>query len=124
MKTIKPKEFDYEAELKRFVVSAFRRVSLWWPARNQALKNARVARGIYKCNICGNTYPKKEVVVDHVSPVVKLTGFKDYDEYVRRMFPPVEGFQIICKIDHHLKTLKEKELRKEYRALKKANKTT
>lgn len=108
----KNKNLDYDAELKRFVISALRRVSLWWKPRNEAFKLARISRGLYICNICKKCFGRKEVVADHLNPVVKLSGFTNYDEYLHRMFPSVEGYQIICKPCHSIKTEEENILRK------------
>lgn len=89
-------EEQFQAYLKRFVVASLRRSSLYWPFRNLALKAARVERGLYKCAHCNNCFPKKEIRLDHIMPVVKLSGFSGWEDYINRMFPKDSGFQTLC----------------------------
>lgn len=103
---------EYEKELKKFLISALRRVSLYWKPRNEAFKNARVARGLYKCASCNKTFSRKEVVADHKNPAVAIKGFETWAEYVKRMLPKAEGFQVLCKLDHDRKSREENLLRK------------
>jgi hypothetical protein len=124
-KKIKRKPYsddNYEAELKKFIISSLRRTSLWWAPRNQAMKNARIERGLYQCNICKKAVPKKEIRLDHVSPVVKLSGFTNWDSYIKRMFPKTEGFQVLCLDCNALKTQEENILRNLKKQVDKKNK--
>lgn len=107
-------------KLKAWVVNALRRASYRWPARSEAMKAARISRGLYLCNICKGTFGAKEIAVDHVVSVVGETGFTTFDEYIKRLFCNVSGFQILCRATCHLnKTNQENQLRKEYRNKKK-----
>lgn len=110
--------------LKPFVINTLRRASYRWPARNECLKAARVARGFYKCQCCGGVFPKREVSLDHVDPVVPLNHSPDFTDpvdignYVLRMLPNKEGipdasgFQVLCNLCHDNKTLNENIIRK------------
>ena len=49
---MKTKE-EHDKELKSFVIATLRRASYRWYSRTEALKNARVSRGLYKCESCG-----------------------------------------------------------------------
>lgn len=94
-----------------------RRASYKWGPRNRALYSARVSRGIYRCVMCGPDilHPKKNIRIDHIHPVVPVTGWDDWNGYIVRMFCEVEGFQILCKPHHKDKTNAENATR---RALK------
>lgn len=104
-------------KLKAFIVSTLRRASYRHPARNESLKRAKIDRNQYKCNCCRGVFPRKEVQIDHIIPVVDpIVGFVSWDEYINRMFCPVEGYQILCITCHDNKTDEEKLLKKKYRS--------
>ena len=103
---------QFEKYLKSFVIATLRRGSLYWPFRSEALKAARVDRGLYQCNICKKAFSRKEVTLDHIHSVVSLSGFTNWDDYLRRMFPKAESFQVLCRPDHDAKTKEESMLRK------------
>lgn len=105
-------EAEFQAYLKRFIIASLRRATLYWPYRNEALKAARIERGLYKCNKCYNAFTKKDVTLDHINPVVKLSGFTNWDDYLIRMFPKTQGFQVLCRPCHNEKTTEEEILRK------------
>jgi 5-methylcytosine-specific restriction endonuclease McrA len=96
---------------KSWMISQLRKASYRYPARNEALKRARRARNEYECAHCKKIFGRKDVQIDHIEPVVKLQGFTSWDDYITRMFCPVEGYQILCKEDHDIKTQKEREQR-------------
>ena len=57
----------------------------------------------------------KQVVVDHIKPVVNPeVGFTNWDDYIKGMFPSDEEkpFQAICRECHDIKCQKEREERK------------
>jgi hypothetical protein len=63
--------------------------------------------------------------LDHVEPVVSLKGFTNWEDYVQRMFPNIDGipnpkgFQILCNLCHDNKSLNENLIRKINRDKKK-----
>jgi hypothetical protein len=101
-----------KTNLKSFVIALLRRGTFIWPARNEALKAARIDRGLYKCNLCKGTFRNKEIRIDHVEPVVPVTGFTNWDDYINRMFCESDGLQVVCMTCHDSKSMVEKELRK------------
>lgn len=106
-----------------FAKMVLRGASLRWYARNEALKLQRVERGLYRCPICNKYFKKQELQADHTKPVVDVkNGDEGLDEWVRRLFTPVENWQWICKTDHDVKTALENEMRKFYREEKKKSK--
>lgn len=107
----------HEKELDKlrfnFVRQALRRASYRWPARSEAIKEARVERGIYKCNACKERMGRKEFHLDHVEPVIRTDlGFTTWGEYILRLLPGVPGWQVLCTICHTAKTRIELEERK------------
>lgn len=103
---------EYDKKLKRFLIPVLRRATYRWKDRNEAYVSARVDRGLYQCNSCKECFGPKDVVIDHIDPVVSIEdGFTDWTEYVKRMFPEKDGFQVLCKPCHEIKTLMEDNLR-------------
>lgn len=97
---------------KRFVISALRRVSLRWAPRNEAKKAARIERGFYLCAHCKKAFGPKEVHLDHIKPVVRISGFTNWDDYLERLLPDVNDFQVLCSGCHDIKTMIENNGRK------------
>jgi 5-methylcytosine-specific restriction endonuclease McrA len=101
------------SKLQSWLVQRLRRISYAWPDRQKAYQNARVERGRYKCAICDNIFGPKEVQLDHIVPVIDPhQGFTDWDDYIKRMFVDVSGFQVLCKGCHAIKTHQENIIRK------------
>lgn len=106
--------------IKKLVIMALRRVSFTWKGRADAIKAARVGRGLYQCNLCKAIVKNKEFRVDHCYPVVDPEkGFTTWDDYIDRMFCESSKFQIICQACHDVKTAEEQAKRKEIKAAKK-----
>jgi len=113
--------------LKKFLIPVLRRATYRFVLRTEALKEARVERGLYRCAMCEELFKNKDICIDHVNPVIDVTeGFKDWQTYILRMFPPKKGWQILCKNCHDIKTMMEDEIRKlsnkKRKELDKANK--
>lgn len=114
---------ELQKELKRFLIPKLRSASYRWKFRSDAIKAARKSRGIYECNICKCDMKNGEFVADHKSPVVPFEGWdgRNWTQYIERMFVDANGFQIICKSCHEIKTDSEIQIRKMYRQKKKKN---
>lgn len=111
---------SYQKMLRKFIIPILRKKSLYWPARNEALKLARVERGFYKCQNCGKLFSRKEVHVDHIKSVIDTKeAWQSWDVYISRLFVPVEELQVLCIRDHESKTLLENNLRQINRKKKK-----
>jgi len=102
-----------EINIRPFIIQKLRSASLSWPARNEAMKRARISRGLYECAICTEQFKRKQMHVDHISPVVcPSIGWVDFNTYIDRLFCEPEGFQCICTSCHSIKTEQEAVLRK------------
>lgn len=101
----------FDVKLKSYCVSTLRRAWLRSPARGEALKKARIERGLYHCAICGNdvVHRAKDVQVDHIEPAVDpAVGWQGFDMFILRLFCSVDGLQIICRPHHAEKTKNER----------------
>lgn len=104
---------------KAFIVQVLRRGSYRWPPRNEAMKRARIARGVYKCESCQTEVGRKDVSLDHIISVVPLSGFTTWDEYIERMYCDADGFACICNPCHDAKTAAERVIRNQHKQQKK-----
>lgn len=114
-----------EARFKSFIISALRSATTRWGPKQQCIKDARVSRGLYKCEGCGTVGPPtlpppegktrriKNIVADHIDPIVDPhIGFTSYDSWIDRCFVEASGFQALCNKCHTEKSNKEKEIAK------------
>lgn len=112
-----------EARYKSFIISALRSKSSRWKPKQQCISEARVERGIYKCDLCGAiggaTLPplkgkdkrRKNIIADHITPVIDPTvGFVDWNTFIDRLFCERDGFQAVCWECHTSKTKEERDI--------------
>lgn len=123
MTLIKKKKKKKVQSTKTFLTGKLRSASLYWPPKNECLKNARVGRGNYECEGCKGVFKQAELQADHINPVIDLElGFVDWNTYIGNLFCSVENFQALCKTCHIAKTMQEDAMRQYYRDIKKAEK--
>ncbi len=113
-----------ESEFRAHIISALRQASRWWKPKNKALARARVWRGMYKCELCWKIGPAslpppkgkkrkiKNILADHIVPIIWPEGFVSYDSWIERCFVPSEQFQAICHECHSRKTKEENQERR------------
>ena len=107
--------------IKKWLIPKLRRISMYWPAKNRALDEAKVSIQIgtwksgkpkygvfYRCKMCPKDkyYLRQEVHADHILEVAGESGFTNWDDYINALFCDKEGFQILCKPHHDEKTAK------------------
>lgn len=104
---------------KSFCIASLRRSSYRWPPREASRKAAKVGRNQYRCAHCptNRLFGRKDTQIDHIEPVVKLTGWESLDSFAERLLCEINGYQLLCKAHHEIKTKKEKEIRKQYRKI-------
>jgi len=111
-----------DGRIKGFITSVLRGGYRRWPPKYETLKEAQTGKKIneltkrmgmhYKCKSCKNEYPAKQVQVDHIKPVVDAkVGFTSWDEFIERLYCTKDNLQVLCKMCHDKKTLKEKKQR-------------
>lgn len=94
--------------LKVFLTNWLRRGSYVTPMRNEAMKQARIGRGIYRCANCEGEFKRGDIQVDHIHPVIDpKVGFLNWDTYIERLYCEARLLQILCKPCHRIKTDEE-----------------
>ena len=111
-----------EARFNSFVKSGLRSASQKWPPKYKVLSGAYVGTQInaasgryakhYLCARCENKFPAKLVEVNHIIPVVPVTGFDSWDGVIKRLFCEESGLEVLCKPCHKEVTKGENEERK------------
>lgn len=115
-----------EARMNTFIRNLLRQGSIKWSPIQLCKTKARISRGWYLCAGCGDDVPasirnedtgKREtnIFVDHREPVVPLTGFTTWDDYIKRLFCEVDNLDLLCKPCHDEKTSEEAAIRAEHR---------
>ena len=110
---------SFDKELKQFITSTLRRASLRWKFRSEAMRAGRTSRGLYRCTMCQGDFKQRDIILDHIKPVVPVTGFDNWDGFISRLFVPAEGFQILCRQCSDIKTQIEDRMRANLNAVKK-----
>lgn len=86
--------------------SALRRIWQWGPTWKAAKRAAKRGPNLYQCAGCTFTFKTGEVNVDHVVECGPTPGSRNakpgttWDEFIRRMFCPVEGLRVLCVFCH------------------------
>jgi len=111
-----------QARFNSFIKSALRSASQRWPPKYTVLKEAYVgtftnpASGrqakFYKCNVCKEDFVAKNIEVNHIIPVVPITGFDNWDSVIARLFCEADGLEVVCKPCHKTITKEENATRK------------
>lgn len=110
------------ARFNSFVKSALRSASQRWPPKYTVLSKACVGQKVnpasgrlakfYTCNKCKVDFPAKNVEVNHIVPVVPVSGFDSWDNVISRLFCEEDGLEVVCKPCHKLITKEENQERK------------
>lgn len=103
------------------VKTAIRRLSMYSPERKTALDKAFVGVKLnektgrqakhFACACCGEEFPSTGVQVDHILPIIPVTGFDSWDETLDRLFNGSQ--QVLCKQCHKLKSNEENKTRRD-----------
>lgn len=101
-----------EARYFSFIRSALRSAFQKWGPKHEAKKLAKRGYNQYECAHCGEIYGNKDTEVDHIEPAGSLKAYEDLPAFVERMFCEVDGFQVLCKACHQVKTNAERKARK------------
>lgn len=111
-----------EARFNSFVKSALRSASQRWPPKYTVLNEACVGQKInpksgrlakfYTCAKCQDDYIAKDVQVNHISPVIPVTGFDSWNGVIERIFCEKEGLEVVCIPCHKNITEEENQERK------------
>ena len=126
----KPKK---EKTIQQFLIPFLRKASQRWPAKIQARKNAKVIiedghfkngnvrkRVMYKCHQCGVLVDQFNGHIDHLEPVVNISGFTNWEDYINRLFCSVDLLAHKCIPCHEAITREQNLERYKYKTSKKA----
>lgn len=97
------------------IISLIRRASLRWAPRFKVMNRNKLERGKYKCELCDHVGVQKSLQVDHIEPVIPISGFDNWEGFITRLFCDEDGLQLICKSCHKNKSKKENQLRAEFK---------
>jgi 5-methylcytosine-specific restriction endonuclease McrA len=97
-----------EARYFGFIRSALRAAFMKWGPKHTAKMASKIAYNQYQCAACEEIFTNREVEVDHIVGAGSLKTFDDLPQFVERMFCEADGFQVLCKPCHQLKTNEER----------------
>lgn len=106
-----------EAQYFAKILSALRGTTRYWVPAMQALKEAsrpsqssnKRLKTEYQCKSCLNWYPRKSVQIDHVMPCGGINGYdKIIPWLLKAHIEDSQGFQVLCRDCHKIKTKAEK----------------
>ena len=114
-----------EGRLRSFITSVIRKGFSRYPPKFEVLALAKRGRKIneitgrlaehYECNICKKEFVSTDVEVDHIKPVVDVSGWVSWDSFISNLFCSVDNLQVVCKKCHKIKSKQENEERKKYK---------
>lgn len=108
-------------QLKTWLISRLRRISLYWPEIKKARDKAKVyipigfhkngnpiIKRYFVCQnpecglLCGE---ENEGAIDHIDPVIDIDdGFVDWNAYIPGLFCSSDNLQFLCRQCHEIKT--------------------
>lgn len=114
----KPKPYNWDTK----IMSAIRKVWRFSPERRKCLEEAATRHGKVFCTMCCIYEHPKLIIVDHIDPVVPVTGFDSWDGVIQRMRH--NNLMTLCDSCHKAKTKAENAARAaNRRAAKKGKKS-
>ena len=131
-----PKTPETAAAHRQNLVGAWCKIDSWGEAKKAAKKRCHHHRGHYQCEECrdvvpdkvpsvykggkkaGQAYKASNFHVDHIEPVVPVTGWVSWDSFEARLFVPAEQRQGLCTTCHKAKTNRETAERVLHRPIK------
>lgn len=87
-----------------YIVAYGRRVFGWYPARKNVKDRAKRQNGLFECAHCMLLFPRDQIEVNHIDPVIPLTGFDDWNGFYSRLFCDESGLEALCKGCHKVQT--------------------
>jgi 5-methylcytosine-specific restriction endonuclease McrA len=112
----KKKAKKSEWNIEGYIFGALRKIWRWHPVRRAALKASSCGIERHVCAKCKEVFPKKQVQVDHINPVIDpKTGFTTWDSYITRLLRvTILDVQVLCKVCHRQKTNAENTERRKH----------
>lgn len=127
-------------KIRNMIKGYARRLSSSWPPKENVKDAAKVAPALHKCSKCGSLnyegdsqknfdkyvaqFPDAVVnfdgiEIDHIVPVIEVTGWTNWNDYFDSLFCPEENLRALCNKCHSAKTLNETSHRTSHNAKRK-----
>lgn len=105
-----------EAQFFSMIRSHARRLSIKWRPRNDILKENRrpyigpskIRKWEYSCSMCNYWFNKTDIEVDHIVECGSIRSFEDIGPFYERLLIEKDGYVVLCKSCHLVKTLANK----------------
>lgn len=111
-----------EGRLRTFITSVIRKGFSRYPPKYETLAEAKLGKQVnsktgrlaehYKCSSCNGSFTNSEVQVDHINPVVPITGWVSWDSFIENLFCSKDNLQVLCSKCHKKKSREENEERR------------
>ncbi len=98
-----------------FIRSALRAAFMKYPVKSHVKANAKEMTddgARWRCAHCDGLFLSMDTEVDHIVPCGGLKKYEDLPGFVERMFCEADGFQVLCKPCHKIKTKKDADKRR------------
>lgn len=130
------------AKIRNMIKGYARRLSGSWPPKQAVKEACKVAPALHKCAKCGSLnyegdsqknfekyvaqFPNDVVnfdgiEIDHITPVVEVTGWTNWDNYFDSLFCSEENLRPLCNKCHSAKSSTEATFRASYKKKKDNN---
>lgn len=103
-KELEKNQEGFEKHKFNYVKNALRISTYKWPYFSIAMSRQRIERGLYTCESCKNAFGPKQINRDHIEPVIPVTGWTSWQDYINRLFVKSQQIQILCIACHENKT--------------------
>jgi 4-hydroxyphenylpyruvate dioxygenase-like putative hemolysin len=124
-------------KIKRMIIGYARRLSSAHEPWKNVKDACKVAPALHKCAKCGSLnydgdseksfqkyveqFPQhkvnfRRIEIDHISPVVKITGWTTWDNFFESLFCDEDGYRPLCRECHNHKTKNENSHRQSHKA--------
>lgn len=122
------------AKIKRMIIGYARKLHGSWEPKRNAKKRAQVAPALHQCSKCGSLnyegdsqknfdkyvaeFPDKQVnfkpiEMDHISPVVSVTGWTSWDDFFASLYCDEDNYRPLCNDCHKKKSSNENKYRRD-----------
>lgn len=111
-----------DGRLRSFITSVIRKGFTRYPPKYEILAEAKQGKQInkktgrlaehYKCSSCKDVFTSSDVQVDHIKPVVPISGWVSWDNFIENLFCSKENLQVLCTGCHKSKSKLENEDRR------------
>jgi hypothetical protein len=104
------------AEFFTRILGFARKGTKYWPpamacklaARRKYVGTSKQQKWEFLCNRCKQWFPDSKMDIDHIAPLGGINGWDKIVDWYKRAYPEIEGYQMLCKPCHVIKTNSDK----------------